>query len=301
MAKEVTIKGEVGGDLFVIAEKVNVEGGYIYSNIFVLAKEVNIDGIVYDLYGMCDTLNLKSNGYVYRDMRVEASTVNLNGTVRRNAYIVSKDLNFDQTVGTIIYGNLEYTSNEDSFTAPEGTVEGTVTYNTQSINAEKSSFASVIFKYIVDLLTTVISTLVIVLLLLWLAPKFIDKLGNMSVGKSFASLGIGFVTPVIFIIVGIILLMINIGSEIFFAGLFGYMFLSVIGFAITSIFFTKLLAKKVKIEGKMKFILFTLLIAAVLWLVDQLPLIGGLTSFLAWAFGTGAILLNIIPKKEETK
>lgn len=301
IAKEVTIKGEVGGDLFVIAEKVNVEGGYIYSNIFVLAKEVNIDGIVYDLYGMCDTLNLKSNGYVYRDMRVKASTVNLNGTVRRNAYIVSKDLNFDQTVGTIIYGNLEYTSNEDSFTAPEGTVEGTVTYNTQSINAEKSSFASVIFKYIVDLLTTVISTLVVVLLLLWLAPKFIEKVGSMSIGKSFASLGIGLVTPILFIIVGILLLMISIGSGVFFAGLFGYMFLSIIGFAITSIFFTKLLAKKVKMEGKFKFVLFTLLIAAGLWLIDQLPIISGLTSFLAWAFGTGAILLNIIPKKEETK
>ena len=301
VAKDVTIKGEVGGDLFVIAEKVSIEGGYIYSNLFVVAKEVNIDGIVYDLYGLCDTLNLKSNGYVYRDMRVKASTVNLDGTVRRNAYIISKDINFDQTVGTIIYGNLEYTSDEESFTAPEGAVEGTVTYNAQKVTAENVSFASVIFKYIVDLLTTVLTTFVVVLLLLWLAPKFVEKVGNMSVGKAFASLGIGFVAPILLIIVGILLLMISVGSGIFFAGLFGYMFLSVIGFAITSIFFTKLLAKKVKMEGNFKFVLFTLLIASCLWLVDQLPLIGGLTSFLAWAFGTGAILLNIIPKKEETK
>ena len=297
IAKEATISGEIGGDLFIMAEKINIEGGYIYSNVFALGKEINVNGIVYDLYAACDSFNLKSSGFIYRDMRVVASNVSLAGKIRRDAHIVSKDLSFDTTVGTIIYGDLDYSSDEAEFTAPEGSVQAKVKYTAEiKDTSEKVSFTSKILNYVFDLLQTLAITLVVTLLLLWLTPKFIDRVGNMSVGKSFASLGIGIVIPILLIILGIILLIIGIGTQIFFAGLFGYLLLSFIGFAVTSIFFAKLIAK---IEGKFKFVLFTILIALVLWFVDQIPFIQGLAGFLAWAFGTGTILLNIVSKKDK--
>ena len=299
MAKEVTVTGEIGGDLFVMAETLNIDGGYIYSSIFAMANEININGITYDLYATCNKFNLKEDGLVYRDMRVAANEVNLNGRVRRDAYIETSNLNFATNVGTIIYGNLDFSSNQPEYTAPEGVVAGEVKYTAETFDDVKEvSVGAIIAKYVLDLVKTLVLTLVVVLLLLWLAPKFIEKVENMSVGKSFAALGIGFLAPIVLTIVGILLLILSIGSQVVLSAVFVYIFLSSLGFAITAIFFTKLLSKKVKMESKVKFILFTLLVAAGMWLVDQLPFIGGLVSFLSWAFGTGLVLVNILPKKQ---
>ena len=305
MAKEVTVKGEIGGDLFVMAETINIDGGYIYSSIFAMANEIKINGIAYDLYAACNKLTLEENGLIYRDMRVTATEVNLNGRVRRDAYITSPNLNFSTTSGTIIYGNLEFSSNQAEYTAPEGVVAGEVKYTATNFDEVKQiSVGTIILKYVTDLFKNLVLTFVVIMLLLWITPKFFEKVENMSVGKTFASLGIGFLVPIVLTIVGIMLLIIGIGSKVVLTAAFAYMFITSIAFAVTVIYFTKLLSKKVKMESKVKFILFALLIAAALWLVDQLPFIGGLVSFLSWAFGTGIIFVNILPKKvakEENK
>jgi len=304
IGKEVTISGEIGGDLFVLADKLNINGGYIYSNIFACANEITVNGVVYDIYAVCNNFNLESNGFIYRDMRVSASNININGKVRRNAFLAANNITFVESSDPLIYGNLEYSAKSE-FDIPEGIVAGATTYNKEDISDTNSeSTASIILSHVLDLLKTLLYTLIIALILLWLTPNFIEKVSKMSVGKSFAALGIGlgaFIAFFIFIFISIFLLISVVGSPIFIIGMFVAMLVAYIGNAIASIFFGKLLTKLFKVEGKVKFMLFTLLAALIIWAISLIPVVGGILTFLIWLFGIGTLIINLFNKKGKTE
>lgn len=301
IGNEVTISGEIGGDLFVLANKLNIDGGYIYSSIFALANEITINGVVYDLYAACNELNIESNGFVYRDMRVTASNVNLNGRIRRDAYIVADKISFNEEIGTIVYGNLDYSSGSQ-ISIPEGVVQGTTTYSTiDKTNNEVPSIGSIILSKVLELVKTLLLTFVITLISIWLAPKFVEKVENMSVSKSFASLGVGFATPIALILVSIILMISVVGIPLLVVMAIIFALLAYIATSITCIYFGKLFAKLFKLEGNVKFILLTLASSLVIWLISLIPVLGGLVSFLAIIFGIGVALVNIVYKKEKTE
>ncbi len=297
-AKEVTVTGEIGGDLFVVADKVTIEGGYVYSSLFVCANEITINGVVYDVYAISNNFNLESNGFIYRDLKVTGSNINLNGKIRRDAYISAKSLTLNEQSGTIVYGNLEY-STPSEITIPEGAVAGSVKYNVNTSNTEKeTSIASIILGYVSEAIQALLLTFVLTVILLWLTPKFVNRVGNMSVGKSFASLGIGFITPVVLVIVALLLAISVIGLKMLLPATFIFVVFSLIASSITSIFFGKLFTKLLKTDSKVKFVLFTLLSNLVLWLLTKIPFVGGFIGFLIYAFGIGTLLVNIVCRKE---
>ena len=297
-AKEVTVTGEIGGDLFVVADKVTIEGGYVYSSLFVCANEVTINGVVYDVYAISNNFNLESNGFIYRDLKVTGSNINLNGKIRRDAYISAKSLTLNEQSGTIVYGNLEY-STPSEITIPEGAVSGSVKYNVNTSNTEKeTSIASIILGYVSEAIQALLLTFVLTVILLWLTPKFVNRVGNMSVGKSFASLGIGVITPVVLVIVALLLAISVIGLKMLLPATFIFVVFSLIASSITSIFFGKLFTKLLKTDSKVKFVLFTLLSNLVLWLLTKIPFVGGFIGFLIYAFGIGTLLVNIVCRKE---
>ena len=297
-AKEVTVTGEIGGDLFVVADKVTIEGGYVYSSLFVCANEITINGVVYDVYAISNNFNLESNGFIYRDLKVTGSNINLSGKIRRDAYISAKSLTLNEQSGTIVYGNLEY-STPSEITIPEGAVSGSVKYNVNTSNTEKeTSIASIILGYVSEAIQALLLTFVLTVILLWLTPKFVNRVGNMSVGKSFASLGIGVITPVVLVIVALLLAISVIGLKMLLPATFIFVVFSLIASSITSIFFGKLFTKLLKTDSKVKFVLFTLLSNLVLWLLTKIPFVGGFIGFLIYAFGIGTLLVNIVCKKE---
>ena len=298
IGKEVTVSGEIGGDLFVIADKLNIEGGYIYSNIFACANEITINGVVYDVYAACNTFNLESNGFVYRDMKVTASNININGKVRRNAYVAAENMSFNEEAGTLIYGSLHYSSKEQ-IEIPEEAVTGEITYTAEGVQTEVS-IVNIIFSYLLNLLKTLLFTFVITMLLLWLTPKFVERVGNMGVGKSFASLGIGFGTPIALVVVAILLIISGIGTSIFVASTFAFVLLALIGSSITSIFFGKLFTRIFKMEGNVKFVLFTLVSCLILWAISQIPFVGPVLSFIISIFGIGTTIVNMIVRKDKS-
>lgn len=297
-AKEVTVTGEIGGDLFVVADKVTIEGGYVYSSLFVCANEVTINGVVYDVYAISNNFNLGSNGFIYRDLKVTGSNINLSGKIRRDAYISAKSLTLNEQTGSIVYGNLEY-STPSEITIPEGAVSGNVKYNVNTSNTGKeTSVASIILGYVSEAIQALLLTFVLTAILLWLTPKFVNRVGNMSVGKSFASLGIGFVTPVVLVIVALLLAISVVGLKMLLPATFIFVAFSLIASSITSIFFGKLFTKLLKTDSKVKFVLFTLLSNLVLWLLTKIPFVGGFIGLLVYAFGIGTLLVNIVCRKE---
>lgn len=305
IGKNVTITGEIGGDLFVIAEKLNIDGGYIYSNLYALANEITINGGIYDIYAICNNFNLGSNGFVYRDMRITAGNISLNGKIKRNVFASCNNLNLSQDAGTVIYGNLNYSSSSEISIA-EGLVSGEVNFSkADSLNEKaKSSIGIIIKDHILDLLKTLLFTFVVVLILIWLTPKFISRISNMDTKKSFIALGIGvasLLAVVILAIVGIFLIISVIGIPLVIASIFAIIAVYSLGNTIASIFFGKLFAKLLKAEGNVKFVLLTLASSLVIWLINLIPFIGALLGFLIWAFGVGTLLINLFCRKEKVE
>lgn len=324
IGKEVTIKGEIGGDLFVMAQKLNIDGGYVYSSIFAMAEEITMNGISYDLYAMCSSFKLESNGFVYRDFKVAGNDISLAGKIRRNAFIVGNNLSFDETVGTIIYGDLNYTSGAAEFTAPEGTVAGEVKYQQEKVEetdvdvdpnaVAKVSFGAIVLRKIKELVSTLVTTLLVTLFFVLVAPKIVKKFSEMKVGKSFIALGIGvFSWPALIIVssivggIALLLLIFSLGAidQLFYLSIilsailfFVLLLLSVIGSAVTCTYFGKLIAKLIKKDSKLFIILFSLLSSLVLWIICLIPFLGGLVGFLAWTFGVGLLIINLLPCKK---
>ena len=302
VGKNVTIKGEIGGDLFVVAEKLNIDGGYVYSSIFACASDITINGIVYDVYAIGSNFTLGENGFVYRDLKVSGENININGKIKRDAYLYGS--NYSITDSAIVGGNLQYTADED-ISIPENVITGEVNRNVEQSVEKVESVGSIILSYVVDLIKTLLYTLVVVLLLLWLAPKFVDKVGQMSIAKDFASLGIGLAAFASVIVGSIILMITVVGLPLAISSIILLIILTSISFSITSIFFGKLFSKLLKIEGNVKFVLITLASSIVLWIISQVPVLGALANILITLFGVGAIIINIVCKKdtkvEETK
>lgn len=297
IADEVVVTGEIGGDLFVIANKLTIEGGYVYSSIFTCAKEITMNGVVYDIYAISNDINIGKNGFVYRDLKAVTSQIKIEGTIRRDAYISSSNIQFGEEEQSYIGGNLHYTSN-NQIEIPETAVGGEVKYTAANSTTNKT-IANTILSYVKDFVQTIFFTFIIALILLWLTPKFIERVGTMGVAKAFASLGIGFAAPIAFGIIALLLALSTVGVSLVVCGTFVAVILAYISFSIVSIFFGKLLAKLLKVEGKIKFVLLTLLTSVILWIISQIPIIGGIFSFLICLFGIGTTLVNVVYREEE--
>lgn len=298
-ANEVVVNAEVGGDMFVCAKKFTVNGGFIYNSLFVVAEEVNIDGIVLDVYSCANKFTLGANGSIYRDLKAFGDTININGTVRRDAYLTASNYSFDASNGVRISGNLKYSYAND-ISIPEGIVEGSIT-RSASIDNEEESVASVIFSYIFKAINTLVYVLVIVLLSMWLAPKFVARVTSMDTKKAFVSLGIGIVAPIAIILALIILLLSTVFTDIALATTFIFIAICMSGTAFASIYFGNIFAKAVKWEGKVKFVLATLIASLIIWVISQIPFIGGIFGLLVALFGMGTLFVNAIYRKEDAK
>ena len=294
MAQEVTITSEIGGDAFVMANKVTIDGGYIYSSLFVMANEVVIDGVVYDVYGLANNFTLAEDGYVYRDLKVSANTINIDGKVRRDAYLSGVDFNLNEENGTLIGGNLTYSAASE-INIPEGAILGEVKFEKEEVKVE--SVAEKAISYITNALNLLVYTCAVVLLAIWLAPKFVEKATNMSVKKAWASLGIGAASAIVVPIVLLLLLMSGIASRVSIAATFVFVAICMSGTAFASIYFGNLFAKLVKWEGKVKFVLASVIAALIIWIIQQIPFIGGIVGFLVALFGIGVLVVNIFEGK----
>ena len=295
-ANEVVVTGEVAGNLFICANKVTFEeSAYIYSSLFVVASEVNISGYVCDVYSFANKFTLNANGYIGRDLNASANTITINGLVRRDAHINAATYNIPSDNGNLIGGNLEYSSTTKLDIA-EGIVGGQIKYNEEVIY--EVSIAEKVFDYIFDSINSLVYTFVVILLALWLAPKFVDRVSNMNIKKAFVSLGIGIVSPLVIIFALILLEFSSVASLVSVSAIFLFIAICMSGTAFASIYFGALFTKFAKWDGKLKFVLATLISTLAIWAISQMPYIGGIFGFLIALFGIGTLFVNVVYRKE---
>ena len=298
IANEVTINSQIGGDAFVCANSITVgEQSYIFSNLFAVSSKLNVKGVVYDLYAF--SKNVDISGYIYRDIKVAADTLNIFGSIGRNAYVNCSDISLGSsqdmkegepitaTTKGLISGDLNYTSKAEA-TLPEGSVDGAVNF-TPSVSQFNVN------NLFLSLGCSVASVLIIWLLCLWLAPKFLKNTSSLlETKKVLPVIGLGIATPIVLAIAMVVLFLIGITSSIAllaFTLLFALMLISTSIFVITA---NNLVCKKLKIEKTIGNFGMLVICAIVLWALTLIPYAGAIISLIAGVLGLGIVVYSLV-------
>ena len=299
-ANTVTINSQIGGDAFILAKNLIIDGeGYVFSNLFAIADSIDIKGVVYDIFSLSKTLTI-SQGYVYRDLKASCNTININGVIGRNAFVNCANLNFNSDGNTngVIHGNLNYSASSE-FSIPENVVNGTVNYNPLVVS--EKSIQTIIADYILDLGAFIVFVLVVWLICLWLAPKFLDNTNSYVGKKSLGILGYGLLTLIAVPICCVILLLLQLTANVSIF-LFGVYILSL---AIASTLFTittnNYICSKLKINKNLGILGMLILSSIVVWLLTQIPYVGTILSIAIIVLGLGILVYSILPKKATKK
>ncbi len=296
VANSVTINSQVGGDAFICANKVNIDNqGYIFSNLFVCCNELNVSGVIYDLYNISQ--NTTITGYIYRDVHSATNTLNLDGTIGRNAYISTETINFatseDKSVttsNTMIYGDLHFESS-NNIDIPNTTVAGNVVHSSTSSNT--------ILNYIWDLGTFIATVLIIWLLMLWLAPKFLAKTDYLVSKKILPSLGFGILATLSIIVGAIILLIVGLTTKVALLGFGLLMLLLGIGLPVFTISLSKFICKKLKNEKILITLGVLILTSIAIWLTTLIPFVGGIINLVIKLIGLGIIVTYVLQSRKK--
>lgn len=306
IANNVTINSQIGGDAFICANTITVgEQGYVFSNLFAVSSNINIKGVVYDLYILSNDVNI--TGYIYRDIRVSTKNLNIFGTVGRNAFIKSNNIKFAEdsdsnntedsssiTNRGIINGNLEYTSPND-LNISEEFVTGEIKYN------QPSSNNYTVQNYLISIGTLLATVILIWLICLWIAPKFVKRTDIINKKNILPSIGLGILAPIILAIVSIILLLIQITMS-FGLLLLGLLFLLMgISTSIFIIAINNLICNKLKIQKAIGNFGMLIVTSIILWAISLIPYVGGIVGIIAIIIGMGIIIYNLIIKEKELK
>lgn len=304
MANNVTISSQVGGDAFICAKNVTVsEQGYVYSNLFVAAESVNIKGIVYDIYAATKSLTI--SGYVYRDVRAVAQdNLTILGTVGRNAYVgYTPNINFTSSESEAsgatgaITGNLEYSAQQE-LSIPSEQIGGEVKFNQISTQTENKAENENIFLTYLTKLGSSLGLLVIVWLLgLWLAPKFLKETDKLLKTKTLPIFGFGILGLILIPIVSLILLFINITSLAAITLILLYIAAFIIGTSVSQIAISNIASEKLKIDKTIGQLGVLILTGIIVWAICLIPVLGGIISAILSIFGFGIIIKYILPCK----
>ena len=297
MADTVTINSKIGGDAFIMAKTINVgDQAYIFSNLFAMANSIDIKGVVYDVYALSQNFTV-SNGYIYRDAKLCCNTININGVIGRNAFVSCSNINFntDENDKGIIYGDLTYsTPSELSF--DKNIVNGNVTYKAPKVSPKKS-VREIVASYISDLGAFLAFVIIIWLVCLWLAPKFLNDTNKFVGKKTLNVLGTGLLTLIAVPIACIILLLLQLTAGISLLTVAIYILALIVAKSIFTIVANNYLCSKLNINKNTGIFGRLMVSGVIVWVISELPYVGGIVSFIISVLGLGVLVSAILPKK----
>lgn len=299
----VTVKGQIDGDLFILAKDSIIidPSAKIAGNLFAFSKQITLDGAVCDVYAFTSNFTVGSNGYIFRDLRLYSSNLSVQGKIGKDVFVYANDIVFPENSKNLIGGDLHYTSTQE-ISIPEGVVTGSVDF-TQDVQEESTQKTNTISNYINNFVRVLIYAVVVILLASFITPKFADKATYVMSKKPFATAGIGILSIIAVPIVSIILLITGFLSYVSIALVSVYCLILSITISILGIAIGNYFATKIKNNFKGKLILLSCASVAIIWILQQLPIVGPFISLFTVVFGLGIFVYALFAKqsKVETK
>lgn len=295
----VKITGEIDGNVFAFGNTVTVEeDAYVHGSIFVFANQFTMNGVCYDIYSGASNFTLGEKAIVARDIRIAADKVQINGQIKRDAYLSTNELVFpEESAIELIAGNLDYSSASE-FNIDKNLIGGEIKF-TQEV-AEESTMAEKVSSFITSSISALLYALAVVLLTIWLAPNFKNKVGYTLKKKAPLSLGIGVLALIIIVFGAFVLLFLTggLGIGIAFAAVTIFILALTISQTVFAMGCSKFIAEKTNKDNLPMFIGMTLLVVLVLRLIGLIPFVGALVGLLVTMTGLGMILVHLMRKNE---
>lgn len=305
----VIIDGQVGGDVLAAGGTITI-GGSVAQNVRALGGQVNVRAqIGRNLSVAGGNIDISDTANVTGNLAVVSGSVNVDGPIGGNVQAgvgslvlsntVDGDVNagvgaLSVTSGAQVNGNLTYYSDNQASISESAVISGGVNREMPTKGAASytpkfdfdrmfKGFGSV-FR-----ITSILTTFVIGVLLVYFYPDFMKKTSSVVKTKSLRSFFIGlsfvFLAPIVLVLVAITI----IGLPLVF--IFGSLWMIIIYLSrIFVIYFAgELLASKFSVKSTY----LALFIGVILYyFIGYLGVIGGLISFVAIVVGTGAYLIS---------
>lgn len=292
----VTVTGEVYGDLFVFASSLEIaEGATVNGNIFAMANNITISGQATDVYSMSsNSFNIEENALIKRSINIISDAVSISGTVQRSANIYCNSLSLAEGAENLIGENLNYTSQNEA-SIPDGSVSGEIKFTPVKVD-ESVDMASIV----TDILSALLYSFVFIMLTIWIAPNFKDRVCEIISKKSFMAFGIGLLIFFGIIIVAFTLLFFTtgLGTSIAIAAAVLLVLVYSVANTVFSMSISKLITNKFNFKGNVAFVLITLLFVLVIDLIQYIPYVGGPIAFITAIIGLGIIGINAYKRKD---
>ena len=294
----VNVSGEINGDLFVFASNLTIEeSAIIHGNVFALASDMTVSGIAAYVYAMADNFSLSEKSIIARNLYLSSNNISLEGQVSRDAYIAANTLKIAENDEPVIEGNLTYSSTSEA-QINEASVGGEIKYN--AVQVDNSAR---VWSVVSNLISALVLSFIVIMILLWIAPKFKDNVCEIIAKKSFLSFGIGLLVFFATIIISIILLLFTGGLGASTA-VVAIVFL-ILGYILSSTVFSmalgKLLANKFGFNKNVAYVLLSLLIVLIVNLIRYIPYVGGPIGFIIAMVGLGIICVNAYKREKKVK
>ena len=301
--KDVKIEGEINGSLFVFATSLTIdESAYIALHTFAAAENITMSGFTSDMYAACGTFNMTETGVVYRDLKLASENATLLGQIGRDLDMTANTVKVYENEENNLYvgGNLSYSSIKEIEHINDIKVDGEVNYTQITEPEEKDT--NVALDYLYGTIGSVVFTLVIYALMIFLAPKFVEKSKEYISVRAFLSGAIGLAFTILVPIIAIILLCTVLGLPLMFLILAIYIFVLMISSVIVATAINEFIVSKVQsLNTTWKKILMIIPVSAVIYLLKQIPFVGICVSAIVFLVGVGIVVLYQFDKRKKEK
>lgn len=296
IGKSVKITGQVYGSVFAFADTVTIEeNGYIASHLFAFANSLDIRGTVFDVYSSSKNLAIGHDALIYRDIKAGADKVHLAGSIERDANIAANNIDISDDIK--IGRNFRYEL-ENEIEGLDKLQIGNVIYKKDTSNHDKSPVST----YIVSALGTIVFDVVIYLVLLFIAPKFVEKTKEYVSTKGLLAFAVGLAFTVAVPLIAFTFAITGIGSGLGMLLVFIYVAVLMLNACIVSITANEFIAEKLKFsEDKLKKVLILIPVSLVIWVARKLPVVGGFVSAIVFLVGIGIVTFYQFTKRKEVK
>jgi hypothetical protein len=297
----VVVEGLVNGDLFVAGGTVTIRGrvthdARIGGGQIIVSGE--IDGSLSVGGG---SVSLTDSAKIGGSLLAGAGSLFVFAPVGKSATIGAGQVTLGNTIGgdivagisqitltpnAKVVGNLVYWSKSNAQIQPGAQVLGKITHNLP--HAEfKPAKIGILLPFAI---ANIISSLIIGLLMLKFLPVYTQRTANAIIEQPWASLGVGFLTLVLFPAIFIILLVMVVGIPLAVILLFTFLIIAYM----TKIFVSLVIGQKIfKFIGKQTKSGWELLAGLIVYgVITLIPIIGWIAVVLVFLFGLGAVILE---------
>ena len=254
VGKNIKFSGQVNGSVFVFAQEFTMtEDAYIGGQLFLAAGNATISGIIVDMYSATQDLKIDEKTMFYRNVNAVSENISLSGMIGRDVNLIAKSITVPETETPLtIYGNLEYqASNKLEGIEEKASITGEVKYT--HYKEKEKDIADIIWESVISAIGTVIFDVIMYLVLLFLAPKFVEKAKDYVSSKGALSLAFGLAFVVVIPVISLILLMLGVTAGASLTLLLVYFTVLMINAFIVSLVANEYIANKLKMgDDKLK-------------------------------------------------